>query len=382
MTLRRWRESLAPPLLAMVFAAAVVIPAAAGSSRVRTPGGHLSRESAAPVASCRGESAAKTTERSGAIGWYRLDPITDARGWLGGLRLVAGRVGERGVVDIALPAESFASGPRDGRVLVGADDGRVSTLRLLDIARRCAVVVHEGEDLVRRAVLTPESDAIVELRLDRRSRADLGLWLRPLGGSGASMILEPFAGHDRVGRVFSTDLRWSTDGRRLVVTSCGEAACVVRILEPDSGRTWTIDDTGVSAAIALVGDQLVAYGGCPSLPCRIVAWNLEHGGVRVLARRSGLASVSPANGGVLAYEDYTRAGRLALTRLSGAAMGSLELAPGVRVVPSESHALAGLDPVAGTVALAPGGRPTSARFPVSFLDVASRRLLPAPEVLR
>ena len=139
MTLRRWRDSLAPPLLAAAAIAAVVIPASASPARTRLHDGLAARADVAPIArpiaACK--DAAGGGSRAG-TSWYRLDPALDADGALTGWRLVAGRAAERVSLDLSLPVESFASGPRDGLVLVGADDGRRSLIRRVDNGRRCA----------------------------------------------------------------------------------------------------------------------------------------------------------------------------------------------------------------------------------------------------
>jgi len=264
-----------------------------------------------------------------------------------------------------VPVESFASGPRDGLVLVGADDGRRSLLRLVDVAQRCATVIYEGRELIRRAVMTPESDAIVEFRLDRRTRSDLGVWLRPLDGSKPIRIVESLAANARIGLVFSTELSWSGDRRRLAITSCGESACLTRVFDRRTGRITTIDDEHVGETIAVVGDQLIAYGGCARLPCRIVAKNLATGRIRVIAERAGLASVT---GGVLAYEDYRHRGRVVITKLGGGAVRTVELRAGTRLVPNEARALAGIEGPAGSVPIARDGRPTTTRVPATFLE--------------
>ncbi|HEX5015638.1 MAG TPA: hypothetical protein VFV72_15945 [Candidatus Limnocylindrales bacterium] len=363
MSLRRWRDSLGPPLLAVVAVVAVVIPAAASPTRMRASDALAIRTDAGALPVCDGH--ANQAPRA-ATAWYRLDPALDADGALTGWRFFAGQAAERHALEIALPVESFASGPRNGLVLVGADDGRRSSIRIVDIGRRCATALHEGPDLVRRAVLTPAADAIVEFRLDRRTRADLGVWLRPLDGSKPSRLVNPLAPSPRVGIVFSTDLRFSTDGRRLVITSCGEAACLTRLLDRKTGRLTTIDDEGVGETIAVVGDELVAYGGCASLPCRIVARNLASGRVRVLAERAGLASLTD---GVLAYEDYRQRGRVVIRPLGGGTARTVALETGMRLVPGESRALAGIEGPVGSVAIAPEGRPSWTHVPATFVEV-------------
>lgn len=359
MSLRRWRDALAPPLLAAIAVVAVVIPAAA--SPARHVDGLLVRADDAPLATCKSGAAAAPR---GGPAWYRLDPALDASGGLAGWQFHAGRAAERGALELALPVESFASGPRDGHVLVGADDGRQSLLRLVEVGRRCARVLYEGRELIRRAVLTPASDAIVEFRLDRRTRADLGVWLRPLDGSEPHRIVEPLAPSVRVGLVFSTELSWSGDGRRLAITSCAETACLTRVFDRSTGRATTIDDEHVGETIAIVGNELVAYG-CARLPCRIVANNLTTGRIRVIAEHAGLASVS---GSVLAYEDYRHRGRVAITKLDGGVVRAVDLRAGTRLVPNEGRALAGIERSAGSIAVATDGRPSMTRVPATFLE--------------
>ncbi len=288
MSLRRRIDALGPPLLAAAAVAVIVAPALAGPARTRMVGGFAPiRAASAPAALpvCRPGAQAGTGEvaRPRGAAWYRLDPIVDAAGGLDGQRLVAGRVGHRGGFELALGVESFASGPSGGRILVGSDDGRRSVVRIVDVDRRCAAVIHEGRELIRRAVFDAAGGGIVEFRLDRATRADLGVWSRPADGAKPMRLLEPLVPNDRIGRVFATGLSWSTDGRRLIVASCGEAACVTRILDRASGRVTTVDDPRIGEVIGLVGDDLVAYGGCPGLPCGIVAMDLRTGHVRDIA---------------------------------------------------------------------------------------------------
>lgn len=389
MSLRRRIDTLGPPLLAAAAIAVLVAPAVAGPPRARTVGPGPIRAASGPAAlpACppepRPEPAAGTVATLVGAAWYRLDPKLDAAGGMSGQRLVVGRVGRRGAFELPLGVESFASGPAGGRILAGNDDGRRSTLRILDVGRRCAVVVHEGRDLIRRAVFDRSGAGIVEFRLDRSSRADLGVWSRPLDGSTPRRILEPLAPSARIGRVFATELSWSTDGQRLVVTSCGEAFCLARILDRSSGRVTTVDNHGIGEVIGFVGDDLVAYGGCHWLPCEIVAMNLRTGRVRDLAPLAGLAAVSVSDAGaVVAFEDFETRGIVRVVRLDGTALRTLPLEAGLRLVPAPDRALAGIELPAGVIALAEGSRPSRSLIPATFMNVANGRRVPAAEVVR
>ena len=387
MSLRRRIDALGPPLLAVAAVAVIVAPALAGPASTRMVGGFAPILAAsAPVAlpACRSRAGAGGGEvaRPRGPAWYRLDPILDAAGGLDGQRLIAGRVGHRGGIELALSVESFASGPSGGRILVGSDDGRRSIVRIVDMERRCAAVVHEGRELIRRAVFDATGGGIVEFRLDRATRADLGVWSRPADGARQTRLLDPLVPDGRIGRVFATGLSWSTDGRRLIVASCGEAACVTRILDRASGRVTTIDDPRIGEVIGLVGDDLVAYGGCSGLPCDIVAMELRTGHVRDIAEHAGLARVAfAARVGVVAFEDYAARGHLRVVRLDGTAVRTLPLEHGLRLVPGVDRAMAALELPAGVIALAQGSRPSRAPAPATFINLADGRRLPAAEVL-
>ena len=112
-------------------------------------------------------------DRPGAGAWYRLDPVLDRTGTLAAQRLTAGIAGQPSR-QLDLAPESFASGPVGGLVLAGEDDGTVSRLRLLDPARGCATAVADEPAVIRSAVLDPDGRSIVEHRVDRTTRADLG----------------------------------------------------------------------------------------------------------------------------------------------------------------------------------------------------------------
>ncbi len=104
--------------------------------------------------------AAVTAPADAAV-WFRLDGVVDDAGTLTGQRLAVGRLGAGGR-SIDLPPESFATGPWDGRVLVGADDGARSRLSLVDVEASCATVLAEEDAVVRAALVTPDGSAVVD----------------------------------------------------------------------------------------------------------------------------------------------------------------------------------------------------------------------------
>ena len=186
---------------------------------------------------CAGPPRAGVTAPRGA--WYQLDPVIEG-GARTGQRLAVGSAG-LGSRTLTLDAESFAAGPFRGTVLVGTDDGRQSRLSLVDVDAGCAWSVGTSRDaVVRRATLAPDGATLFEFRVDRRSRADLGVWRRTLDGRGTAVrVLAPIGADAAFGKTWLTDFAWSDDGSSLAVQSCGEIACRFRVL---SARGWCGSD--------------------------------------------------------------------------------------------------------------------------------------------
>lgn len=261
-----------------------------------------------PPACAPGAVAAAVGAMLGAGAWFALDPRLDAVGAVAGQDLRLGSLGsaDRGGVGlragrrIALPAESFATGPYGAAILTGADDGRRSRMRLVDTRRACALDAGESADVVRSAVIAPDGSSIYEHRVDRSTRRDLGVWRRGIGRAEAARVLPPVAADERYGRTFGTELAWAADGR-LAVVSCGELACRVRVLEPAGGSV--VEAGPIGRFLGVSGAEVIAYARCPGLPCDIEAVNPGTGAHRLLAESAGYAALAGAHLGTLLVED-------------------------------------------------------------------------------
>ena len=176
---------------------------------------------------------------------HLVPPGPDTRRWhVRGTATVGRSGGSIPARRLDLEPESFVTGPSGGIVLTGSDDGRRSRLSLIDVAAGCAWSLGSSTDVIRNGVLAADGGSIVESRVDRRTRADLGVWRRPLDGSSPARLLPPIAADDRFGPTWLTELAWGDDGSTLVVGSCGETACRYRLL-PDTGAVMTIADPDV-----------------------------------------------------------------------------------------------------------------------------------------
>jgi hypothetical protein len=291
--------------------------------------------------------------------WYRLDP-TLVDGARSGQRLTIGGPGNAGVRGLDLDPESFATGPFAGTVLAGTDDGSTSRVSLIDVAAGCAWTVDRSEGVVRRATVTPDGASLIEFRLERRTRADLGIWRRPLDGRGAlERILPPIEPDDRFGPTWLTELSWSDDGYMLAVQSCGEVACRVRWLDLRSGVGGAVSDPSLGELVGMTGDRLVARGACRGLPCPVRSVELDDGSVSTIVRSAGQAVLVRDGEArhVVVYERDANGHEMASIGLDDAAERELpaELT-GRRLIGSPAWAGAAAEVPAGWIAFGPDGR--------------------------
>jgi hypothetical protein len=236
--------------------------------------------------------------------WYRIDPQLDRDGALQGQRVAVGIDGDRSSRFLVLPAESFAAGPFGRLVLVGSDDGTTSRLAAVDVLGACSVALAEESAVIRRATIDPAGQTVYEMRVDRATRADLGIWSRPLDRTGPAVrVLEPIEADDRFGPTFTTEFSWELEGRRLAVQSCGAAACRVRVIDPAGSRTRAVAEPDLGTLVALAGDQLVVYAACPGLPCPILGVDLRSGHRQILAEAAaGSVVIGTPDGPRLVHE--------------------------------------------------------------------------------
>ncbi len=286
---------------------------------------------------CSGRPAAGIAA-SGA--WYQLDPVIEG-GARTGQRLVVGEPGGARPRTLALDAESFAAGPFGGTVLAGTDDGRRSRLSLIDIGAGCAWAVGTSDDVVRRATIAPDRATVYEFRVDRRARADLGVWRRRLDGRGsATRVLAPIAPDPAFGRTWLTDFAWSDDGHTLAVQSCGEVACRFRLLSSAGGPVGLVADPRLGDAVGLSGDRLVTHGACKGLPCPLIAVDLTDGSSVLLHAAAGQAVLARDRHGrsVVVHEVGADGRSLRTVELDGRELGTAPPMPdGRRLVPGPAR---------------------------------------------
>jgi hypothetical protein len=308
----------------------------------------------------------------------------DASGSLVGQHLTLGRGARSNAGRVDLPPESAVAGPFGNLVLLVEDDGARSRIVAVDSAAGCALTLAEEAAVVRRATLDPDGSTIYETRVDRASRADLGVWRRSLDGAPPEQVLGPLPPDDRFGRTWSTELSWATDGGRLVVQSCGYLACRTRLLDPRSGESHLLDDPDLGELIGVAEDHVLTYAACHGLPCAIIGTDLGTGDHRVLADDAALAVVvdTPA-GPRLVHETSEPEAHLRVVDLVGLGEDLVTGLPaGVRLVPSATRAGAALATPPGWTLLAPDGRVGAAGGPSWLFRPTDARLVRMQEMPR
>ena len=317
--------------------------------------------------------------------WYRLDTrIVD--GVNAGQRLSVGLASTSGVRSLDLDPESFASGPIAGAVLAGSDDGAATRLSLIDVGAGCAWSLGRSTDVVRRATLSPDGSAIIEFRVDRRSRADLGVWRRSLDGRGAAeRILPPIPPDARFGPTWLTELSWSDDRTLLAVQSCGEVACRVRWLDLTTRASGLVADPGLGDMIGMTRDRLVARAACRGLPCPIKT-RAFGGRTTTLVAAAGQAIVAhDARGAIRVVYEADADGR-ALRSIGIDGTGDQAIAAdlrGRRLVAGPSWAMGSAELPLGWIAFGPNGRlPIDGPVGATLRRISDGRTVPFDEVPR
>lgn len=317
--------------------------------------------------------------------WYRIDPVL-ADGARSGQRLTLGRAGGGSPQHLQLAAESFASGPQGGSVLVGTDDGVASALTLFDLGAGCRWDLATAPDVIRHATVSPDRQAILEHRVDRRTREDLGVWRRPLDGGAPVRLVAPPQADPRFGPTWRTELSWSADGLMLVVESCGEVACRFRLVGDDGGAPRIVANPSIGGLVGLVGDRLVAHGACRGLPCPLLSIDVGTGRTSLLGRSAGRAVIGrDALGRPAVIHELGADGHaIRVVGIDGRERAVLEVAPDQhRLVANPAWSGGAVEHAPDWIVFGPDGRlPVDGSSRAFLRHVGDGRIVPLEELAR
>ena len=182
-----------------------------------------------------------------------------------------------------------ASGPRTSgsrptlqarpgrRVLCRVDQpaGRSSSAPTTTGHRRCPCSMRPARAAGRSRYRTTSSATRRSARTGDRSRrrgwiagsrADLGVWSRPLDGGPAARIFRPIDPDARFGRTWRTELAWSEDGRTLIAPDVRRGRPAASGCSTRPQVSGGLSRTVARRLVGLVEQRLVVHGACRGLP--------------------------------------------------------------------------------------------------------------------
>jgi hypothetical protein len=368
MSKRRWPVLLGPPLI--LVAAFLVVGRQQPSVEAARPVA-LKAIGTCGIAFPAGGAAAA----HGA--WWKTLERLDSAGTLIGRRAVIG-AGSAETGGLDLPPESSVSGPVDGLIVLVADDGSRSTVRVISAAGGCGLVVHETGSVVRTAILDRHDGSVLAHLVDRGTRADLGTWrlaIQPAGASEARLVAPALDASAGVGTVWATVLRLDATGSHLAVQSCADLGCLTRVvdLRPTAGGAHVIRGLDEGPLLGFAGSGLVTWAACPGYPCSLLAWDLATGHSRVLLAGANAAALT-ANGRrlVAAVTDAGGSHLVEIDPATGRSSRLHGLAPGLAPLAAGPAGTIGLEVAADEVVVASGGADPQPLNP----DAAAEEVLP------
>lgn len=301
------------------------------------------------------------TARPGAF--FRTEAHLDAEGALVGRRLYVGEAGQMTAVT-ELPAESNASGPVAGVVVVSANDGTRSIVQLVTVAG-CAATVHSTASVIRRAIANPFDGSVLLHLVDRATRADLGIWQLAAGATQPERLLEALPASLQFGPVWATDLVLDGTGRRLAVQSCQDRECLTRIMDlaRPTAAPIVLRGSGQGPMLGFAGDRLVTWAACDGLPCGLLAWDVA--GSRPTTIVTGASAAGLTGDGrllVVVIADGTGERSVVFDLTTGRSRPFRGLQPGERPVARGGIGAGGLELAPDQIAVSqPAGEPHAIR---------------------
>jgi hypothetical protein len=366
---RRWPVLLGPPLILIV--AVLVI----GRTDRAVVAGRLI---AIPKLAACASPAAISTGHAAPGTWWKTTEKLDASGSIVGRELFVGQ-DSKASLQAELPVESSVSGPVHGIVVVTADDGTTSQIRLVSVADRCSVVIDERADVVRRAILDPHDGSVFAHVVARETRADLGTYRIALtsdGTSEAELVAPPLGDLTSVvGTVWATVLRLDHGGSHLAVQSCADLGCLTRVfdLSTPASAARIIRGADQGPLLGFAGSDLLTWGACVGYPCPLFAWDVATGRSRSLSAGASAAALTGDGRRLVALEANASGARvIEIDTATGRSTTLRGVAAGTRPIDTAASTALGLEIADDEVLMAsPGGDPMALRP-----DAAAQEALP------
>ena len=373
MSKRRWPVFVGPPLILIAAMLLVARP---------EPVAEAARLIAIKaISNCASADAIAGGVDARPGSWWKSVERLDTAGTLLGRRLSIG-AGADTAGGLDLPAESSVTGPVGGLIVVTADDGSRSTVRVLSGAAGCGLVIHETDAVVRTAILDRHDHSVVAHLVDRATRADLGTWrlaIAPATAAEARLVAPPLGAlAPTVGTVWGTGLLLDAQGTHLAVQSCADLGCLTRVfdLRHSAAAPLVIQGAAEGPMLGFAGGTLVTWAACPGYPCAILAWDPATSRSRTLLSAASAAAMTADGRRLVAVQsDAAGSQTIELDPSSGRLSHLRGLAAGLRPIANGANATSGLEVAANEVAI---GTPGAAGSDAQALnpDAAALEVLP------
>jgi len=374
MSKRRWPVFVGPPLV--LIAAMLMVARPEPVAEAARPSVIKGISSCVPAEALVGSVDARPGS------WWTSVERLDAAGTLLGRRLAVGASTDTTAGGLDLPAESSISGPVGGLIVVTADDGSRSTVRVVSTVAGCGLVIHETDAVVRTAILNRHDRSVLAHLVDRATRADLGTWRLAIAAGGAAearLVAPPLGDLARsVGTVWGTGLVLDAQGAHLAVQSCTDLGCLTRVfdLRHPGAAAVVIKGAAEGPMLGFAGETLVTWAACPGYPCAILAWDPATSRSRTLLTAATAAAMTSDGRRLVAVQsDAATSQPIELDPSSGRLSHLRGLAPGLRPLINGANATTGLEVAANEVAI---GTPGAAGSDAHALnpDAAAQEVLP------
>jgi hypothetical protein len=241
-------------------------------------------------------------------------------------------------------------------VLVGSDDGRQSTVQIVDGGG--ATIVWQTARLVWRGILMPDGSVILTL-LDRATRRDGGV-VRLVPRAAPVEIVKP-ALEPGFGKAWSSELFADARGKVLARQECAPGACRTRFYSVERGFALIASREGkFCELVGLTDTQFVALGqeACESQrPRDVVVGSISTGSTKKVGRGDTAALYVAAGTPHLAIGGTTATGyAVNAISLDGAASVAVPVIDGATLVAQPEANASNYSLPDGWIAFAPDGR--------------------------
>jgi hypothetical protein len=226
------------------------------------------------VAECGGSPSPSPAAEADRLPWYQVE-TREANDQLAEIILRVGYQDGTTTATIPLPVNrnldlplfglGFITGPANGVVVFGVDDGDRSKVQLVEVASGETSIIFESAEPVIAGAVHPAGSPLYLVTADRASdpmRIDARMVELALGDDRAAgePAGRPWLGDAPVNRpeMFNV-FHFTPDGSRLVVQRCRNSACSYRVVSLSDGSLAELEAAGGGEIVGISNEALIVH---------------------------------------------------------------------------------------------------------------------------